>query len=958
MDEFGGRGFGASSVATKTRPERHERSEHTDADPAPAANPATAQPTAAQPATAKPASAKPEASGTEFPGIAPPANWFLATPASDAGTRPEQPAVPQPRQAPAPQPRQAPVPPPRRAPAQSGPSVWHRSHQLWIESGIQWERPPAPQRTPAAPRPADQHRPPEQHRQAEQHRPVEHRPAEQHRQDEPHRQHPRLLSQPVGRHAKQSPRQAQRPRTADASAPVLTAPAPVPALVAAANGIGHGTNGNGHGPNGTGHGNNGTAKLPPLASVQFLGAPVQMSSHVDGQAPGQEVPGLLNAPEWADYDTVLLNPALDPDLDFDGDPDFGDDDEDGRRFLAGRRVTAVAAPALVLGVVGALAFTLLTGHGPKFDQLSSRQENQPDQPATQTPATGSLPAYSGLQQRGVFESVSRIVASGSTMVATAQRGGGTDGTTRQVFYVSTDGGATWRLAAISGSTAPGHVAPLLAGGQGGWIAVGPQAIWTSKDGASWTLAATHGISQVPGDQVWVVTKTASGYVAGGSDAQNQGVVWTSADGLNWHRQIIGTHVQNIAYATAHGNDVLVTGTLADGSSGAWLSTDGGSAWTPVTIPVSHGAAPTIAGIAWDNGFVAVRDGAKEPKTYFSHNGTSWSYAGTITAPEGLRPRVVKADAYGVVVAGQNDAGQLVAYLSTDNGASWRPTATLGNAAAESVVGAAVAPGDNVIAIGATAANQVSQRPVFLVASAANVHTVVLPGVNAPEVAVNAMAAAGGQRIAVGSADGYPAIWRQTGDGWSLVTKPDLTGARTLAALTGVTHGPAGWLAVGATLDGSRSLILTSPDGVTWHALGGTAALAAADFLAAAAGPAGYAVVGEQITEHGSVPAAAWFSADLAHGTKADGLAGPGQMLAVAATSTGFIAVGTANGQPAVWKSADGKTWHLTDLSPAGATLRQVTASGNQVTVTGTNAAGAPLTLQSANGGTTWQPAAR
>jgi hypothetical protein len=51
------------------------------------------------------------------------------------------------------------------------------------------------------------------------------------------------------------------------------------------------------------------------------------------------------------------------------------------------------------------------------------------------------------------------------------------------------------------------------------------------------------------------------------------------------------------------------------------------------------------------------------------------------------------------------------------------------------------------------------------------------------------------------------------------------------------------------------------------------------------------------------------------------------------------------------------TWHLTDLSPAGATLRQVTATGNQVTVTGTNAAGAPLTLQSANGGTTWQPLA-
>jgi hypothetical protein len=97
---------------------------------------------------------------------------------------------------------------------------------------------------------------------------------------------------------------------------------------------------------------------------------------------------------------------------------------------------------------------------------------------------------------------------------------------------------------------------------------------------------------------------------------------------------------------------------------------------------------------------------------------------------------------------------------------------------------------------------------------------------------------------------------------------------------------------------------------------------------------------------------------VSHAATAGGLAGPGQMLAVAATSTGFIAVGTANGQPAVWKSADGKTWHLTDLSPAGATLRQVTAAGDRVTVTGTNAAGAPLALQSADGGTTWQPVAQ
>ena len=49
------------------------------------------------------------------------------------------------------------------------------------------------------------------------------------------------------------------------------------------------------------------------------------------------------------------------------------------------------------------------------------------------------------------------------------------------------------------------------------MAVGPQAIWTSPTGQTWTLAATHGISpQLPGDSVWVITKTAHGYLAAGA----------------------------------------------------------------------------------------------------------------------------------------------------------------------------------------------------------------------------------------------------------------------------------------------------------------------------------------------------------------------------------------------------------------------------------------------------------
>jgi hypothetical protein len=269
----------------------------------------------------------------------------------------------------------------------------------------------------------------------------------------------------------------------------------------------------------------------------------------------------------------------------------------------------------------------------------------------------------------------------------------------------------------------------------------------------------------------------------------------------------------------------------------------------------------------------------------------------------------------------------------------------------------VAPGDTAIAIGATAANGVSQQGVFVKATPDSVQPVTLPDAGLPQLSVNATAQAGGVQIAVGSADGYPAIWRRTGTTWSLVTQAGQFGSQLqahqgLATLTGVVHGPSGWLAVGT------NLILTSPDGVTWRAAGGTAALAAADFLAAAAGPAGYVVVGSEQTATGLAPAAVWFSDNLSDWTLASGtgrsFATGGQMLAVTATATGYAAVGTADHQPAFWVSRDGKTWTLTDLSPAGSVLRQVAARGNRIVVMGTNAATAPFVLLSADGGTTWQ----
>jgi len=242
-----------------------------------------------------------------------------------------------------------------------------------------------------------------------------------------------------------------------------------------------------------------------------------------------------------------------------------------RRGRLGRRTAAIAVPVAVLGAVAVLALALLTGHGPKFSQLTEGQSGG-QQSKLGTPARSPLTIamYPGQQQHGVFQAVSRIVASGNTIVAIGSQA--SDGLIRQQFFVSANGGASWRLAPLrtpgGGQPPLGYPAARVAGGPGGWLAEGPQALWTSPDGLSWTLAATHGITpQLPHDVIFVLTKTADGFVAAGQAAApgggSQAVIWTSHDGLSWQRMTAaerglagpGESVRGIYYATWRGSDI-------------------------------------------------------------------------------------------------------------------------------------------------------------------------------------------------------------------------------------------------------------------------------------------------------------------------------------------------------------------------------------------------------------------
>jgi hypothetical protein len=287
-----------------------------------------------------------------------------------------------------------------------------------------------------------------------------------------------------------------------------------------------------------------------------------------------------------------------------------------------------------------------------------------------------------------------------------------------------------------------------------------------------------------------------------------------------------------------------------------------------------------------------------------------------------------------------------------------------------VVGATVASAGTIVAVGYTSPSKVSQQPVFLMANAnGSVRSVPLagiPGGTIPELAVNGLAVADGQQIAVGSTEGYPAVWRKAAGGsWALVTSlAQVDANQGLGALTGVTHGSSGWLAVGAP----GPVVMTSADGTTWQSATGpgsiTADLAGVGAVAAAAGPHGYVIVGKLVAPGGNCVADVWFSPNLTGWTRAHDVndtTGSSQVLAVAADAGGFVSVGSHNGQPAVWVTSDGTTWTTIVLPlPAGASgavLQQIAISGNRLAALGqatTKAGTVPIAEFSVDGGTTWQ----
>jgi hypothetical protein len=239
------------------------------------------------------------------------------------------------------------------------------------------------------------------------------------------------------------------------------------------------------------------------------------------------------------------------------------------------------------------------------------------------------------------------------------------------------------------------------------------------------------------------------------------------------------------------------------------------------------------------------------------------------------------------------------------------------------------------------------------------------------VTVSSMASAGSTRLAVGSADGHPAIWSRAADGmWTLVSaaSPAMYQRPGVANLTSVAHGPAGWIAVGDVISGTaqQPVVATSADGVTWRALDDTAVFAGPHtyVMGVTASQHGYVIVGKHVAG-GRVFAAMWWSADLRNWVSGDNGGLDGRLTssaayAVAATTTGFIAVGSHGTCHAIWTSSDGRNWSVYDVPvPAGASsavLRLVAVNGTHAVAAGyavTKAGDIPIVVVSADGGRHW-----
>ncbi|MFF5206836.1 hypothetical protein [Streptosporangium sp. NPDC000396] len=231
------------------------------------------------------------------------------------------------------------------------------------------------------------------------------------------------------------------------------------------------------------------------------------------------------------------------------------------------------------------------------------------------------------------------LAVGSTMI---------DASSTEPLLVTSADGESWRRVPIMGSLAPAgdhdFLAPhAVAAGPSGYVLAGEDrgpagtvpVLWFSSDLKRYTRAG-----KLPagggGVRLYDVSETSSGYVAVGGTGTTEhevGVVWVSADGVNWtaRKPVLppGATSAGLRHVVLYGGHIVVAGTAQTENGrrafGA-VSDDNGSTWEFSWFPADQASAVQDLAAA-EEGVVAVGwhgvPGEGDSVAWTSENGLTW-----------------------------------------------------------------------------------------------------------------------------------------------------------------------------------------------------------------------------------------------------------------------------------------------------------------------------------------------
>lgn len=552
---------------------------------------------------------------------------------------------------------------------------------------------------------------------------------------------------------------------------------------------------------------------------------------------------------------------------------------------------------------------------------------------------------------GPSSAISGLVAPGDGYASWTAVGSVTDGRTAAVAWTSADG-TRWGRSDLDDGDGLASVASAGARRQGVLVVVGTVTsrsgdrdghIWTSRDGATWSVATVP--AGGPGDQsLTSVAGGPLGFVAAGLDGAVPGI-WTSPDGLGWTRAggpfLDSERVEGVAVGPQGAVAVGTITTSGDVDGMAWFSADL-TTWRTVPLGIAGFTGRTSQAVhsvtATGSGFVAVGDDANGERRV----AVAWTSADGITYQ-----RQPPSDM--IVPAGSGSTAGATAREVAGSG----PVVAVGGSASVQVWASADGrrwsrqdpPED---ARGSAEESRVAtdERAVLLAAGGlwlrepagrwtdVGADTNLFPRA-ARSYELHTMTRTSDQLIAFGTAGAEPAQWMSP-DGVRWERRPDAGGVFATGSVAGLSRSGSLVVAGGSARDASGqnvAAVWTSADGgATWaRAEAGNPAWAVRRTTQIfGVGTGGPGVVAVGLSWDGvTIDAHAWSSSDGRTWRRASDppeWSGPGdQVLAVACglPGGGVVALGTVTvlGEQDVWAwvSQDGVTWQRA-TGPEAATL--------------------------------------